>query len=64
MSRISLQASRQGSAMAHRPDQRDKHVMVSLHINMLVERILWFEGVKIELWEILSKQFRCCQTGD
>ena len=38
--------------------------MVSLHINMLVERILWFEGVEIQLWEILSRQFRCCQIGD
>ena len=40
------------------PDRRDEHVMVFLHINMLIKRILWFEGVEVDLWEILSREFR------
>ena len=62
MSPIGLQgSSRQGLNYG---SERDAHVMVSLHINMLVKRILWFEGFETELWEILSSQFQCCQTGD
>jgi len=29
--------------------------MVFLHIDMLVKRILRFEGVEVELWKILSR---------
>ena len=50
--------------MARGADQRDEHIMVFLHINMLVDWILRFEGVEVDVWEILSRQFRCCQTGD
>jgi len=32
--------------------------MIFLHINMLVERILRFEGVKVELRVILSRELR------
>jgi hypothetical protein len=29
--------------------------VVFLYINMLVEGILWFEGVEVDLWEILPR---------
>ena len=40
------------------PAQRDEHVVVFLHVNVLVKRVLGFEGIEVDLWEILWRQFR------
>jgi hypothetical protein len=49
--------------IAQGPDLKDKHVMVCLHIDMLVERILRFEGVEVDLWEVLSRKVRMASNG-
>lgn len=59
MSRMSLRVSvRQDLRYGPGPAQRDEHVVVFLHVNVLVKRVLGFEGIEVDLWEILWRQFR------